>query len=59
MKKLLLLISVVTFSSCEKESICLKCEQVGKPTYTFCDGDVDASVAAYNLTQKGYYCEQQ
>jgi hypothetical protein len=61
MRKLLLLISIIAFASCEEKPVCLKCEQVGQPTYEFCDGDagVDASTAAHILTQGGYYCTKQ
>lgn len=61
MRKLLLFISVIAFSSCEEKPVCLKCEAWGQPTYEFCDGEhgVDASVIGYTLTQQGYYCEQQ
>jgi hypothetical protein len=61
MRKLLLLISVISFASCEEKPVCLKCEKSGYPNYEFCDGDngIDATLAAYNLTNEGYYCTKQ
>jgi len=61
MRKLLLLIAVVALTSCEEKEICLKCEMQGQPDYEFCDGDngYDATIVAYTLTNRGYYCTRQ
>lgn len=55
MKRLLPLLLI--FASCDKEPVCIRCEK-GSTVYEFCDGDVDASVVAYNLTNQGFLCEQ-
>lgn len=55
MKKLLPLLLI--FASCEKEPICIRFEKQST-VYEFCDGDVDASVTAYNLTNQGFLCER-
>lgn len=55
MKKLILLCFV--FASCSKEPICIRCEKQST-VHEFCDGDVDASVTAYNLTNQGFLCER-
>jgi hypothetical protein len=56
MRTLLLLIAVF-FIGCQKEDYCIRCEKQST-VYEFCDGDVDASVVAYNLTNQGFICEQ-
>ena len=53
MKKLLPLLLI--FASCETEPICVRCEK-GSIVQEFCDGDVDATVVAYNLRNQGYHC---
>ncbi len=56
MKRIILLLSIALMG-CEKEPICIRCEK-GSDVREFCDGDVDASLAAYNLTNQGYWCER-
>lgn len=55
MKKIILLALII--SGCSKEDICVRCQKEAT-VYEFCDGDVDASVVAYNLTNQGFSCEQ-
>lgn len=55
MKKILLLALILT--GCSKEHICIRCEKASI-VHEFCDGDVDASVVAYNLTNDGFVCER-
>jgi|DEB0MinimDraft_6_1074348.scaffolds.fasta_scaffold103639_1 hypothetical protein len=56
MKRIILLISIGLIG-CSKKDVCIRCEKASI-VYEFCDGDVDASVVAYNLTNQGFVCER-